>query len=296
LFVRGPTPLFRLSFAILVSLLIMSIDHREDHLSAVRSALSSLVYPVRVAIDFPFEVSRWTSETMASRETLLAENGRLRRERLLIQGRLEKYDHLSEENRRLRALLQSSAKVEDHVLIAELINVDMDPFSRRIVLNKGLRHGVVAGQSLIDANGIMGQIANVDPLSSTALLITDPSHALPVQINRTGYRGVAVGTGRPDTLELRHVPNNVDLQVQDLVVTSGLGGRFPPGYPVGRITSIKRDSARAFAHVEIRPSAKLERNREVLLIVPPEAAPTAAEDVVPPTNDISSPKSNARPS
>lgn len=248
----------------------MAVDHRKDHLNALRTTLSAAVYPVRVAIDLPFEASEWAAESLASRGSLLEENQRLRRERLLIRGRLEKFDHLEAENRRLRALLESSAKVEDRVLIAELINVDMDPFSRRIVLNKGIRHGVVAGQSLIDANGIMGQIAHVDPLSSTALLITDPSHALPVQVNRTGYRGIAVGTGRPDTLELRHVPNNVDLRVRDLIVTSGLGGRFPPGYPVGRITSIQRDSARAFAQVEIQPSAKLERNREVLLIVPPE--------------------------
>lgn len=247
----------------------MVADHRADHLSLVRGTLSTALYSVRVVVDFPFQVSRWASETLASRQTLLKENRRLRHEQLLTKGRMEKYEHLSSENRRLRALLESSAKVEDRVLIAELINVDMDPFSRRIVLNKGLRHGVIAGQSLIDANGIMGQVSHADPLSSTALLITDPSHALPVQINRTGYRSVAVGTGAPSLLELRHVPNNVDLAVRDLIVTSGLGGRFPAGYPVGYILSIERDSSRAFAKVFVRPSANLERNREVLLILPP---------------------------
>ena len=260
---------------------MMAVDHRQDHLTGVRSALSAAVYPLRVAIDFPFEASRWAAATFASRHSLIEDNKRLRREQLVIKGRLEKFDHINAENRRLRALLESSAKVSDRVLIAELINVDMDPFSRRIVLNKGLRHGVIAGQSLIDANGIMGQVSHVDPLSSIALLITDASHALPVQVNRTGYRSIAVGTGRPDTLELRHVANNIDLKVADLIVTSGLGGRFPSGYPVGRITNIERDSARAFARVEIQPSAKLDRNREVLLILPAERSDLPSNKMTP---------------
>ncbi len=261
----------------------MVADHRQDHLSVVRSTLSVGLYPVRIAVDFPFKASRWVSDTLTSREALLAENRQLREEQLLTKGRMEKYQHLTTENMRLRALLASSAKVEDRVLIAELINVDMDPFSRRIVLNKGLRHGVIAGQSLIDAKGIMGQVAHVDPLSSTALLITDPSHALPVQINRTGYRSIAVGTGAPNVLELRHVPNNVDLAVRDLVVTSGLGGRFPAGYPVGHIMTIERDSSRAFARVFVQPSANLERNREVLLILPPADGSSAPVDVAAPS-------------
>ncbi len=269
-------------FAVL-AVALMVTDHRDDHLSVVRSSLSAALYPVRVAIDFPFQASRWAADSLSSRDALLAENRRLREEQLLAHGRMEKYEHLVAENRRLRALLESSAKVEDRVLIAELINVDMDPFSRRIVLNKGLRHGVIAGQSLIDAKGIMGQVADVDPLSSTALLITDPSHALPVQLNRTGYRSIAVGTGAPNLLELRHVPNNVDLAVRDLVVTSGLGGRFPAGYPVGHIASIERDSSRAFARVFVRPSANLERNREVLLILPPSDESSMSGDSAAPS-------------
>jgi rod shape-determining protein MreC len=250
---------------------MMGVDHREDHLGSARATLLAAVYPLRVAVNFPFEASRWVGGMLASRESLREENARLRHERLLIRSRLEKFAHIEAENRRLRELLKSSARVADRVLVAELLNVDMDPYSRRIVLNKGIRHGVVAGQSLIDAEGIMGQIDHVGPLSSTALLITDPSHALPVQVTRHGDRSIAVGTGAPDWLELLHVPNNVDLRVGDLVVTSGLGGRFPAGYPVGQIMSIERDSGRPFADVRVRPSAKLERNQEVLLILPQES-------------------------
>ena len=170
----------------------------------------------------------------------------------------------------MRELLESSARIPDHVLVAELLAVDMAPFTRRIVINRGIKDGVVEGQSLLDANGIMGQVVHVGPMSSTALLITDPSHALPVQVNRTGFRAIAVGTGASDQLELTHVTNDVDLRVGDTIVTSGMGGRFPPGYPVGRIVSLRRDRGEPFASVQIRPSARLERNREVLLVVPSE--------------------------
>jgi rod shape-determining protein MreC len=144
----------------------------------------------------------------------------------------------------------------------------MDPFSRRIVLNKGTRDGVYSGQSLIDSNGVMGQIVHAGPFSSNALLITDPSHALPVQAHRSGLRAVAVGTGPMNLLKLLHIPNNADLRVGDLLVTSGLGGRFPPGYPVGHVTSIERDRGRPFANIRVEPTARLERNREVLLVWP----------------------------
>ena len=155
------------------------------------------------------------------------------------------------------------------MLIAQILAVDLDPFSRRIVINKGTQDGVGVGQSLIDSNGIMGQIVTAGPVSSNALLITDPSHAMPVQVNRNGLRSVAVGTGTVNLLELTHIPNNADIRVGDLLVTSGLGGRFPSGYPVGRIVSVERDSGQPFARVNLTPSARLARNREVLLVWSP---------------------------
>jgi len=142
----------------------------------------------------------------------------------------------------------------------------MDPFSRRIVLNKGSREGVHEGQSLIDSRGVMGQVVHVGPFTSNALLITDPSHALPVQVNRNGLRAVAIGTGPLNRLRLSHVTNDADIAEGDTLVTSGLGGRFPRGYPVGRVVSIERDKGRPFASIVVEPSAELERNREVLLV------------------------------
>jgi len=249
----------------------MMVDSRLQGLDRMRGHLLAIVYPLQLAVDFPIRAGRWVSENLASRQALLEENAELRERQLLIHSRLAKYAELEAENRRLRSLLDSSAKVADRVLIAEVLAVDMDPFSRRILVNKGAQDGVTAGQSLIDSNGIMGQVVTTGPFSSQALLITDPSHALPVQVNRNGLRSIAVGTGSLNLLELLHVPNTADIRVGDLLVTSGLGGRFPSGYPVGRVINVERDSGEAFARVQVKPSARLERNREVLLVWPARA-------------------------
>ncbi len=252
--------------AVIASVLLMTADHKANHLQSLRSALSTVVYPVQYAVHLPIRAGAWVAENLSSRHDLISENERLKVDRLRLKARLEKMAELEAENRRLRTLLDSSVKTGERVLIAELLSVDMNPFSRRIVLNKGRRDGVFSGQSLVDSQGVMGQVVSVGPFSSTALLITDPSHALPVQVHRTGLRAVATGTGAADAVVLSHIPNNADLRVGDLLVTSGLGGRFPQGYPVGRVTRVQRDSGQPFAQVDVTPSARLERNREVLLI------------------------------
>ena len=254
-----------------LSLVLMTTDHRTHYLDKVRGQLLLAIYPLQLAVDIPINVAGWVSESVSFRSTLVAENENLRHERLLLNSRLSKFADLEAENNRLRGLLDSSTKVAERVLIAEVLAVDLDPFSRRLVINKGTANGVVVGQSLIDSNGIMGQVVSSGPVSSNALLITDPSHAMPVQVNRNGLRTVAVGTGSQNLLELSHIPNNADVRVGDLVVTSGLGGRFPAGYPVGRVLGVERDRGQAFARVTVRPSAHLERNREVLLVWSPDS-------------------------
>jgi len=256
----------RLVLAVIGSVLLMTADHKANHLQSLRAALSTVVYPVQYAVHLPIRAGAWVAENLSARHDLITENERLKIDRLRLKARLEKMAELEAENRRLRTLLDSSVKTGERVLIAELLSVDMNPFSRRIVLNKGRGDGVFSGQSLVDSQGVMGQVVSVGPFSSTALLITDPSHALPVQVHRTGLRAVATGTGAADAVVLSHIPNNADLRVGDLLVTSGLGGRFPQGYPVGRVTRVQRDSGQPFAQVDVAPSARLERNREVLLI------------------------------
>lgn len=264
-----------------LSLLLMTTDHRTHSLDKVRGNLLLLIYPLQVAVDAPIKAVDWTAENLALRRSLLEENSNLKHERLLLNSRLAKFADLEAENKRLRSLLDSSEKVADRVLIAEVLAVDLDPYSRRLVINKGTKNGVIVGQSLIDSNGIMGQVVSAGAVSSNALLITDPSHAMPVQINRNGLRAVAIGTGSVDLLELSHIPNNADVRIGDLVVTSGLGGRFPSGYPVGRVTGVERDRGQAFARVTLKPSAHLERNREVLLVWSPGTDAQAVESALP---------------
>ena len=276
LFERGPSALARVVVVAVLSVVLMTADHRGRHVDAMRSLLATLVYPLQYAIDLPIRGGNWLADNLSSRQTLMRENERLRRENFSAQSKLERYAELEAENQRLRELLDSAARVGVQVLIAERLAVDLDPYSRRIVLNKGIRDGVQVGQSLIDANGIMGQVVEAGPFSSSAVLITDPSHALPVQVRRSGLLGVAVGTGPLDQLQLTHVPINADVLVGDVLVTSGLGGRFPSGYPVGRVVSVNRDSGRPFAQVTVESSADLERNREVLLVWSEQPAPRAA--------------------
>jgi rod shape-determining protein MreC len=289
LFIHGPAAGLRLLVFILLSVVMMTLDHRGSRLEGVRNVLSSALYPVQYAVDLPIQAGRWMHQNWASRDAVLAENARLRRRTLVLESRMTRLNELEAENRRLRSLLNSSNKVSERVLIGEVLAVDMDPFSQQITLNKGKQEGVFEGQSVVDANGIMGQIIHVGPFSSNALLITDPSHALPVQVARTGLRAIAIGMGSVNLLELSHVPNSADLRQGDVLVTSGLGGRFPAGYPVGNIIDVERDSGQPFARVRIRPMARLERNREVLLVWPTQstavsgvpASPEEMDDMAP---------------
>jgi len=260
----------RLGVVLLASIVLMTIDHRFAYLESVRAALSVLVYPVQYAVNLPVAGVRWVSESVVTQRRLLHENERLRSENLLLQSRFQRFAAIEAENSRLRRLLESSTRSSDRVLVADLLAIELQPVSRQVVLNKGTTHGVYMGQPVVDASGVMGQIVHVGPLSSTAMLITDPSHALPVEINRTGLRAVAIGTGDDQVLELSYVPINADLREGDLVVTSGMGGRFPRGYPVGEVARIDLDPGQPFARVLARPSARLTQSHEVLLVWPPQ--------------------------
>jgi rod shape-determining protein MreC len=252
--------------------MLMTVDHRYGHLESLRSALSVFVYPVQYLVNLPVKFIHWADESLETRESLLMDNQRLHTEQLLLNSRLQKYEVLETENQRLRKLLESSLKLKERVLIAELLDVDLQPFRHTVLINKGEREGVYDGQPIVDADGIMGQIVHVGPFSSTVLLITDPSHALPVQINRNGLRAIAVGTGQSQSLQLEYLPNNADIRQGDLIISSGLGSHFPSGYPVGVVTEIKLDPAEPFARVLVTPSAKLEQSREVLLLWPNDYA------------------------
>ena len=246
----------------------MTLDHRQQTLEGIRSGLSLVVYPMQYLVNLPFAAGEWASESLSSHNTLLDENRKLRTKQLKLELKLQRLAALEAENERLRALLQSASRSWERVLIAELLSIDFDPFKHQVLLDKGSRDGVFVGHPLLDAHGLMGQVIHVSPVNSTAILITDPEHATPVQVNRNGLRTLAVGTGEDNTLDIPHLPNNADIRVGDLLVTSGLGLRFPAGYPVARIDAIKHDPSQPYARITATPLAELNRTREVLLVWP----------------------------
>jgi len=256
----------RLASAVALAVLLMIVDHRLAYLESVRSALSVLVYPIQYLVSLPVRGLEKVSAFAVDHQTLLERNAELRERNLLLQSKLQRFASLESENARLRELLDSSVEIGEQALVADLLAVELQPSSRQIVLNKGGKQGVYIGQPVVGARGVMGQVIHVGPFTSTALLITDLSHAMPVELNRTGLRALAVGTGEDDALELNHVPNNADVREGDLAVSSGLGGRFPRGYPVGEVVSVNAEPSQPFARIIARPSAQLLQAREVLLI------------------------------
>ena len=263
---RTPALGLRLLLLASLSILIMVIDHRENHLDAVRRAIGATVYPLRVVVDAPVAMWHWMQERSESHNDLRLENSRLNIERMLTHARLQRYSALEAENARLRALLEARTRVKDDVRVAGIMSVSANPFRHVIVIDKGRNEGVYDGQAMVDVNGVVGQVIETGLFSAQAILISDPDHALPVEINRNGLRTIAVGTGEFDRLDLPFLPNNADIREGDLLVTSGLGRMFPAGYPVATIDSVIRIPQDPFAAVSAEPAAKLDQVREIMLI------------------------------
>ncbi|MBT8086319.1 MAG: rod shape-determining protein MreC [Woeseia sp.] len=258
-----------------LSILLMIVDQQQQHLDAVRKAIGATVYPLRVIVDAPVSTWRWFETTTSERNELLKENNRLQDERLLTYARLQRYAALEAENARLRAMLDATARVTDRVRVAEIMSVSSNPYRHSIVIDKGQYDDVYDGQALVDADGVIGQVIEAGLMSSQALLISDPDHALPVEVNRNGLRTIAFGTGEYDRLDLQYLANNADVQVGDLLVTSGLGGAFPAGYPVALVDTVERLPQESFARVTAKPTAALNQVREIMLIW--SASQTAGE-------------------
>jgi len=275
---RNASPGLAFFLTATLSLVLMFVDHRGDYLGQIRTWLSAAIYPLQVAINSPAAGLHWMQDNFALRSTLIDDNAALRKQALIQAAQLQRMAALQAENQRFRALLDSRSRIPDRMTVAEILAVDMDPLRHRIVLNKGSPQGTYAGQVLLDATGVVGQIMRDQIYTSEAILITDPDHAIPVEVVRNGMRTIAVGTGALDQLSLPFLTRNADVKAGDLLVTSGLGGRFPAGYPVGTITAVDGSEGDAFLEVTAKPAANLDRLHEVLLVFSPEAeAPTRAE-------------------
>lgn len=266
LFVRGPSVTIRMILLVAASIFLMTVDQRWHSLEMVRSTLSGVIYPLQYTIDLPIRLYYWADEVLSTKQELLEKNREFQARHLENRVQLQKLDIIEKENDRLRRLLSATPKRTERLLIAEIINVDVDPYRQLVVLNKGTNNDVYQGQPIIDSQGVFGQVVHVGPMSSTAILITDASHAIPVQIDRTGLRANAFGTGKTDLLELHHLPHNADIKVGDMLISSGLGGTFPPNYPVAKVSRVERLPGEPFATIEATPLAQLDRSREVLLV------------------------------
>jgi rod shape-determining protein MreC len=261
----------------LLAVVLMALDQRGHYVPQIRSAAGYLVEPVYHVVEWPVRAMRNLFTQFQSRRSLRHENESLREMLLSQEGHLQRLDTLTQENQRLRALFEGTRGQEFDYRFAELLRVDLDPFSHKVLIDRGSDDGVTRGQAVIDGAGVMGQVEDVHLHYSTVRLISDPNHALPVQINRSGLRTVAFGSGETGSLSLPSVPRAADVREGDLVVTSGLGDRFPGGYPVARVTAIDREEGQTFAQVVAEPLAALDRGREVLLISTPEPEPPAPE-------------------
>ena len=272
---RIPALGLRVLVLIIISIVLMYLDHRQNHLDGIRSGIGAAVYPVQLVVDAPVRLWKWLGESTTSRNELELELGRLRAERLLTNARLQRLTSLEAENARLRALLDARSSVRDEVRVAEIMAVDANPYEHNLIINVGSRDGVYDGQAIVDANGVVGQVIRAGAMTARAVLISDADHALPVEVNRNGLRTIAVGTGEIDRLDLPFLPNNADIRAGDLLVTSGLGGAFPTGYPVAVVDSVTRIPQQPFADVTATPKAALDQVREVMLIW---SAPDVAEE------------------
>lgn len=275
-FPRGPGLGLKTLTLLLCSILLVFTDSRGPVMEPAREWATWALSPIIWIAAIPGQTSAVT-DTLQSRATLEQENRALRDEQLLLQSRLSKFQALEAENHRIRELLSSAKNLAERVLIAEIISVNQDPYRHQITLNKGTRDGVYRGQALVDASGIMGQISEVGPHTSQALLITDPDHGIPVEINRTGLQTIAVGRGDGRGLKLPFLPSNADVQKGDLLMSSALGGRFPAGYPVGQIYDVKHNAGEHFMEAMAYPSAKLNQGRQALLVWSHSDDPSAQE-------------------
>jgi rod shape-determining protein MreC len=252
--------------AVIASTILLVTEYRSSQISGVRSTLSIVVDPLKYLVDLPTVIVEQAAHSISSYRALKLENERLREEQIIHQSRLLKFEALENENIRLRALLENSFKLGEQVLVAELLSVNMAPYEHIVVVNKGTRFGVHPQQPVLDANGVVGQVFRALPFTSEIMLITDPNHAIPVQVNRNGLLTIAMGSGQMNRLVLPFLPSNADIRPGDLLITSGLGGTFPQGYPVAVVDDFTAEPNKAFATITATPKALLDRNRELMIV------------------------------
>lgn len=272
IFKHGPSPQHRLVLVLFCSALLIFFDHKMASFESVRGYLQSVVSPLQYIANTPKQVLTWVSTNLQTRQQLLIENQQYRLNELTFHEQVMQLDIVKQENARLRSLLASPLRSNIKKMVAEILSVDSDPYTHQVLINRGAKDGVYEGQAVLDAQGVVGQILHVGQTTSRVILITDISHALPVRVKRNGLRLLASGTGRIDQLIHNFVPHSADIQEGDLLVSSGLGGKYPEGYPVATVSFVSQDEAREFLRVYSTPVAQIDRLRYLLLLSENKAA------------------------
>jgi rod shape-determining protein MreC len=263
---RGGSPGFRFTVYAVLAVVVMYLDQRGHYLYQVRYVLQAAVYPVQLAVNSPAAAWAWLKETSQARAALEAENARLRERQRDLELQSMRYEALARENGELRGLKEALPPVADRWLAAEIVGIQQDSLRQKMLLNRGAANGVFPAQAVLDDKGLIGQTTHVGPWSADVILITDPEHAVPVRVERTGLRTIAVGAGDASSLAMPYLPGNADIKTGDLLVTSGLGGVFPEGYPVARVTEVHRDAVQPLAQVRAKPLAHIDTDTEVMLV------------------------------
>lgn len=256
-----------------LAIILMVLDKRGDSFASLRAAISMPLVPLQYLVSSPIQLIDKLETTISSHDVLVQENLDLKAEQLLLKAQVQRLLALESENNQLKALLRSSSQVQGKVLVAQIMAVDSEPFVNQVTVDKGSRDNLFVGQPVLDANGVMGQVIQVGPLVSRILLVNDPHSGIPVMATRNGVRSIAVGDAYSGKLRLVNVPQTADINVGDLLVTSGLGENYPEGYPVGQVTAVTKDPGLQFSMIMVEPSAHLDRSREVLLVWPNKTAP-----------------------
>ncbi|MBT0586882.1 rod shape-determining protein MreC [Alteromonas oceanisediminis] len=266
IFTRGPSLNNRLTLALVLSVGLILVDHKLNGFDAARVYLNSFMSPLQYVANLPSTMLNWSAERVTSQQQLISENEYLSEQMLLMSEQLQRFQMLKTENQRLRALLDAPIRENIRKKVAQLMAVDNNPFSHQVVINRGASDDVYVSQPVLDESGIVGQVMEVGSTTSRVLLLTDVTHALPVRSGRNGIQFIVVGSGALDELYVEHVAHSVDIQVGDMLFSSGLGNVFPEGYPVAQVSSVTRDESRPFAVIIATPMAKLDRLKHLMLL------------------------------
>src|SRR3954469_748261 len=281
-FNRGPAPLVRLTFFGLLAVLLMVLDARFRYAEPLRQVLAAIALPLQYVALAPMRAADAVGEYFTTKSTLETENAELRQRQLKASKDLLTLETLAAENAHLRRLMDMRERIPRQATLAEILYSGRDPFSRKVIVDKGLKDGIQAGLAVIDEVGVIGQVTRVLPLLSEVTLITDKDQAIPVRVVRNGLRAVAFGSGDGETLDLRFMAANADIQNGDALVTSGIDGTYPEGLPVATVSRIERDASFVFAKISCVPAASTNRNRQILVL-------SSDEKVAPPPADAAAP-------